>query len=532
MIPLLVLCLTLTPHVLHAQTGSQGTTRPGGIGSPAGSSSMAATTSIPPVTFSLLHNEKEGIPYRQDWITVQEILQRKNVRFSVRSVPDAQYGSVLPGIFASGNIPDIILKVWPDQLAKAGSEGLLLPVNDYEHLLPNFRRYIKENGLQSEVDALRDEHGNYYLLPGFQREIQVQQWIYRKDLFDKHGLGVPATFEELLQDLVILKKLYPSSRPLTACWAGAHLFAMGGSAFGVPAGWSGDRLYDKKSDRWLYAPLTRNWQELFRFFSRCYQAGVLDPDVFTQDPQAYTKKLTDGTSFVTVSWISAGFSSWNAQLTAAGIAGAEWSPLMVPKSPVGIQALPGISRFRKGAAIPARVVREPYFRRLMEFLDWLFYSEEGQILSVWGEEGVTYEVSGGKKHFLPHIRSLKFPAAPQEHSRDYGLNTMFDLCEVPDYEDAKKPQTIVRFLEEVLRRKLTEPLPPALQLSPEDQQAVSMLSGELNPYMTDMVKAFITGKSDIDRDWPGFTATLEKKGARKLEKLWNDAWSERKTASR
>jgi putative aldouronate transport system substrate-binding protein len=497
-----------------------------------GAQATAITRLPEPVTFSMLLNDKEGTSYRPDWLVMKEIERRKNVRFSVRAAPDGSYGKTLAEVLGSASIPDIVLKVWPEQLASAAAAGLLLPISDYEHLMPNYNRYIRDNGLEEEIDKLRDENGKYYVLPGFQREIQVQQWIYRKDLFDRYGIPAPASYEELFRALVLLKEKFPASRPLSACWGGAHLFAMMGSGYGIPAGWNGDRLYDWKTDSWIYAPATKNWQEMFRFLARCYKAGLLDPEVFTQDPERYTRKLLDGSSFVTVTWISSGFDNWNKQLAGNGFPGAVWVPLMVPKSTIGIQALPGVARFRKGATIPVRVIREPYFRRLLDFLDWIYYSEEGRNLAVWGVEGTTYSVPGGKKEYLPTIRSFLHPEGKGETGRDFGLNTVFDLCEVPDFEDAKKPPEIVDFLNKVLARKLTEKSAPSLNLPSEDLETIRIFSAELTNYVNGMIQAFVTGKSDLDRDWKEYQSALEKNGSRKLEKIWNDAWKGRPNANK
>ncbi|MEI0736314.1 hypothetical protein VQ056_05980 [Paenibacillus sp. JTLBN-2024] len=40
-------------------------------------------------------------------------------------------------------------------------------------------------------------------------------WLYREDVFKKHNLAVPKTYEELHQVLKKLKELYPESYPLS-----------------------------------------------------------------------------------------------------------------------------------------------------------------------------------------------------------------------------------------------------------------------------------------------------------------------------
>ncbi len=488
----------------------------------------AAKNSEAAVVFSILVNNREGAEFNPDWLILKEVEKLKNVRFAVRLGKDGAYLPALAEAMKSADIPDIILKVWPDDIVQYAEAGLLLPISDYEYMMPYFTKYIRDNGLRAELDKLRDSHGKYFLLPGYQREIQVQQWIYRKDIFDKFALPTPASYDDLFRALAVLKQKYPQSAPISACWGGAHLFAMMGAGYGIQAGWNGDRMYDRASDSWKYSPGTANWKEMVRFLTKCYKAGLLDPELFTQDPQAFEKKLGNGSTFATVTWISSGFSKWNKQLEDSGFAGANWAPLMPPKSTVGMEALPSVNSFRKGTAVSVGVMRKPYFKKLLEFLDWMYYSDEGRALAVWGVKGLTYSEAGGKKEFLPAIKTSANPGGTMDGGKDFGLNLLFDLCEFPEYEDGKKPPAIVEFLGQSLERKLTVPLEPKLLLEKSDLDGVKIIEESLRSYMNEAMKAFITGTADIDAGWKSYKETLEKKGSVELERIWNAAWKKGK----
>jgi hypothetical protein len=101
---------------------------------------------------------------------------------------------------------------------------------------------------------------------------------------------------------------------------------------------------------------------------------------------------------------------------------------------------------------------------------------------------------------------------------------MWDLCELPDFEDSKKPPEIVRFLEETLSRKFTEPLAPALTLTMSEQSTLKIFSGELEKAASESMVSFIKGSMDIEKDWPVYIALLEKKGWKEIEEIWNAAW--------
>ncbi|MBK7181051.1 MAG: extracellular solute-binding protein [Chloroflexi bacterium] len=471
------------------------------------------TPTSEPITFSVLYNDRVATPFRTDWRILEEYKTRQNVLLDVRLGDDADYEKAVIHALESGDIPDIILKVWPNPIESYANAGVLLPFSDYENQMPNFMAYIKEHNLQGELDKLRLDNGKYYILPGYQRPIQVQQWIYRRDVFKANHMAAPTTYDELFDSLVTLKQLYPDSTPLSTLWGGAHLFAMMGAGYGIPAGWAGTRYYNVSEDHWQFAPATENYQAMLSFLNHCYEAGILDPAMFTQSDEEFYTKIQDGRAFVTVTWISSGFANWDAKLKENGFPDGEWAPLPVPESTIGIKALPAVDPFRKGLIVPARVVNEPYFEDLLKFLDWAVYSEEGRTLTTWGIEGLTYENTPNGKNFLPDI-------VPDE----YGLSLLFNLVENEEYTDLNKPAEIAAFLERSLNAKETLEISPQLQLDAQSIEAIRIINEKLEPYAAEMSTKFITGEMDINMDWDAYILELDSRGYKTLEIIWNDAW--------
>jgi hypothetical protein len=162
-----------------------------------------------PLSFSMLCNETKAAPLRDDWLILKEYKERKNVVFDIQVANDARYENAINMALGTESSPDIILKVWPQSISEFANNGFLLPVSDYYDQMPFFKFYIESHNLDKELENLKLENGKYYLFPGFQRKIQVQQWIYRKDIFEKNNLEAPKTYDELFDSLVLLKKKYP-----------------------------------------------------------------------------------------------------------------------------------------------------------------------------------------------------------------------------------------------------------------------------------------------------------------------------------
>jgi len=352
----------------------------------------------------------------------------------------------------------------------------------------------------------------------------VQQWIYRRDVFKENNLEVPKTYDELFDSLVFLKKLYPNTTPITACWNGAHLLAMMGAGYGITAGWAGTTYYNDKENIWLFSPATENYKELYIFLNHCYEAGILDPAILTQSYVEYVEKLVNGSALVTVSWITSGFRSWNETLKENGIPDGEWAALPVPESTLGIKALPPVNRFRKGLIVPSRTINEIYFNDLLKFLDWAVYSEEGRTLTAWGVEGLTFENTSDGKIFLSNIITPKNPEGTIDISKEYGFDLLFNLNEDVDFEDYKKPEEIVEFLNHSQNNNDAMKMNPTLKLSSSDIEAISIINGNIIPYVDRSSHQFITGELSIEENWNDYLLELEKRGYKTLEIIWNNAW--------
>ncbi len=477
-----------------------------------------------PFTFSILYNDKDEIPYQSDWLIASEYKKTKDVTLDVHLGDDKDYETAISLNINAEDPPDVILKCWPDTIESYANDGLILPISDYFHMMPYFSAYIKENNLQDEVDKLYASNGKCYLLPGFERKIQVQQWAYRKDVFEDNDIALPATYDELFDALVQLKSIYPNSTPITASWGGAHLFSMMGAGYGIPAGWSGTRYYDEMNDQWLYAPATNNYQAMHRYLNRCYMAGILDPATFDQSNEDFLGKVTNGKALVTVTTVRSGFGVVNQQLKDNGVQQGVWDAMPVMESTMGISALPPVGRYRVGLVVHANAKDKPYFEDLIRFLDWAVYSEEGMTLSSWGIEGVTYENVDQHKQFLSHIQTPLNPSGSSNIKKEYGMGMFFELNENKEYEDNKRPQEIVAFLQRSETAQEALPLPPKLILNSNEIKTIGIINENLDMFVSEASYQFIVGERNIENEWNEYIQELDDRGYTILEQVWNDAW--------
>lgn len=79
-----------------------------------------AKDSAEPIAFSVLYNEKNATPFQEDWLILDEYAKRRDVVLDVQLADDEDYGNAIIRTIESGNIPDIVLKVWPGQIEEHG----------------------------------------------------------------------------------------------------------------------------------------------------------------------------------------------------------------------------------------------------------------------------------------------------------------------------------------------------------------------------------------------------------------------------
>lgn len=91
--------------------------------------------------------EDAAAPFSEDWLSLKMIEENADVKLNIQSVPVSDQATKTQVVFNSGEIPDIVTKTFPKP--NDALSGLLLPVSDYVDKLPNFQKYLKDNGLEN-----------------------------------------------------------------------------------------------------------------------------------------------------------------------------------------------------------------------------------------------------------------------------------------------------------------------------------------------------------------------------------------------
>jgi putative aldouronate transport system substrate-binding protein len=483
-----------------------------------------------PLSFSVLHNNNPVYPMKDGWLFWKELTKRTGVTLKPVDVPLADYEKKRSVLIGAGDAPFLIPKTYHPSEVAFVSSGAILPVSDYVKLMPNFRDKVRKWKLEPELDSIRQSDGRYYLLPGLHEKPKSGYSLsFRTDVLDRHGLSLPTTWDEVYGVLKALKEEYPGTYPWTDRWStntpfpcGA-LFSYLGQAYGVKAGWSYDNIaFDAEARRFVFNGATDGYRHMIEYLRKVVAEKLLDPESFAQQDEQAVQKLLAEKSFVISANPQELVQNYRYNLEKQ-VKGATIEMVPVPLGPAGPVVLGG-TRLENGVMVSSKALESDHFVAMMQFLDWLWYSDEGQKFCKWGVEGVTYTRSGGRFEPKPGISLMgSDPDAPEDLQKDYGFfNGVFtyggswDLVSSSFSPDEKKFQDAMARREEL-------PVDPAHPLQSFEQEQATLWDTPLKDHVVQNTLRFVLGKRPLSQ-WDDYLAELKSKNMQQLVDLHNKAY--------
>ena len=490
-----------------------------------------------PLTFSLMLLSNPNYPYKADWAFWNEVKKRTNVTLTPTVVPGSDYNQKRSVVVSAGDAPMIIPKTYhPDEEAFIAG-GAVIPISDHVDLLPNFSDQVKKWNLQGNLDGISQQDGKYYLLPGLHEDVwQDYSLAIRTDILAKLKLEVPKTWDELTTVLRAMKKAYPDRYPFSDRWStppspGANnLIGLLATAYGTYAGWNYQTVFwDATAGKFVLSGAMDQYQQMVQYLATLVSEKLLDPESFTQIDDNARQKFANGKSFVI---------SCNAQTLVnearkdiAKIPGATVVKIPLPTGPMGA-SLDGIARLENGIMISKKARESKNFVAMMQFIDWLWYSDEGKMLSKWGVKDQTYtgSVDDGSFKLSPDVKWAGLnPTAPKDLQVDYGyFNGVFAYGGSTNYLNSQFSDEEKAFQKEMNARE-TRPVPPPHPFSPEEREQATLWETGLKDHVNQQTLKFILGQRPLS-DWDAYKAELKGKNGDQYVDLANKAYDRFKGA--
>jgi putative aldouronate transport system substrate-binding protein len=483
-----------------------------------------------PLSLSLLHNNNPVYPMKRDWLFWTEVSRRTGVTLQPVDVPLADYEKKRSVLIGAGDAPFLIPKTYHPSEVAFVSSGAILPVSDYTHLMPHFRDKVRRWRLEPELDSIRQSDGKYYLLPGLHEKVKSAYSLsFRTDVLDRLGLTLPTTWDEVHDVLTALKAEYPDKYPWTDRWSintpfpcGA-LFSYLGQAYGVKAGWTYDNItFDTQARKFVFTAATDRYRQMIEYARKLVADKLLDPESFTQQDDQAVQKLLAEKSYVISANSQELVQNYRYNLEKQ-VKGARIEMVPVPLGPAGPVVLGG-ARLENGIMISSKALDSDSFVAMMQFVDWLWYSDEGQRLCKWGVPGVTYTESGGRYRLKSGISLMgSDPDAPKDLQKDYGFfNGVFTYGGSWELVSSSFSPDEQRFQDAMSRREQL-PVDPAHPLQSFEQEQATLWDTPLKDHAIQNTLKFVLGERPLS-EWDAYVTELKAKNMQQLVDLHNKAY--------
>ncbi|GLX67736.1 extracellular solute-binding protein [Paenibacillus glycanilyticus] len=488
---------------------------------------------------------------QKEWVKQMEALTGKKLDIKFNYIPIGEYDEKSKLLLASGDTTDLFMVMNRDLYKQYETEGTFLDLSKYKELLPNYLSLV-DQATDGKIKAIRSD-GQFYGLWNIDLPRQEQDKgmgvytpaTYRYDIFQKEGIPIPSTLDELYAAAKTLKDKYPNSYPVNTQSGSFDPLFYANHNGGSSIYWNGKNF--------VYGPFEDSYKEALQFANKLYAEKLLDPEVFSDKSDAIKKKVMSGTNFILLSnWFTfAG--DWNRAATG----GEKFVISLFPDNPKYGKAWQSVNDFSTvGVSSGAVMVVSPkakHVEDLVKLLD-LQYKPDIINLVTWGIDGTTYtKDASGKPTF---IDSIKQAANPWVEGDKYGMRASSSYR--PGLQMAIDTRAFVDFAPKdsgIINGKPVDqpwetafkdlPFPndyvppmvfqPSVEFTDDEREQITSVMSPVNTYVAEMQNKFINGKESF-ANWADFQAKIKKTGdLDKVLNIYNDAltrYQERRAANK
>ncbi|WJH34440.1 extracellular solute-binding protein [Paenibacillus sp. CC-CFT747] len=456
-------------------------------------------------TFTVLLEQHPNWPYDKNWVVWKWIKEKTGATFDVQ-VPSGELKDTINLNVASGNMPDITFFTSRADADKFGQQGVLANILDYKDVMPNLTAWLKK--YPDIAKAALAANGKMYMLPnqGFGETNRVI-WMYREDIFKKHGIKPPENYDELITVGKKLKELYPGSYPFSFR-SGPNLTILNFATaqFGTYNGF----FLDEKTGKLRYGPTENEYKKMVEYFHTMHKEGLIPPDWLTYNVQQWQTAVSNDQTFLLLDYIGR-LDLFNIPMrkTNPGFSLAFMTP---PEGVPGFKVNPYIHFIEAGMTFSSKSKK---IKEALQAYDW-FYSEEGKQILSWGKDEEAYTTENGKKKLKPEYLDVT-DLRKKTGLATNGTYTWFD------YDAHLAPASQEQRDAYDLARKHDSPYRVRPQYNESELSNVSLLQAAVEKHRNEQITRFIIGERSLDQ-WDQYVAEAKKLGVDELAKITQAAY--------
>lgn len=448
----------------------------------------------------------------------QEIEKRTGIKVKYLHPAAGMDKEALNLMVSSNDLPDIIYTHWgqyPGGPAKAISEEVIVPLNEYKEYAPAFFKFMEEH--PDYAQAAKIDTGEYFAFNSVKdgdRLLMVSGPAVRMDWLRELGLEVPKSIADWEVMLTAFKEKKGAEAPLSFNYGNiCYFFNMFEASF--------DPYLD--GDEIKYGPIQPEFKEALIIIRDWFEKGLIDKNLVSVDSKLIDNQVLNDKTGALITSGGGGIGQYmkvgvqnNPNFDLAGVPypsksgePTSWLPLENNVSNVG-------AAVTTQAKNPALAVK---------FLDYL-YTEEGDMLSNFGVEGVAHEKVDGYPKYTDLIMNNPDGLTISQALGLYvkaGNGGAFRLDEryIEQYYELPQQQAALEAwttgVEESVKRRQ-----PNTSVTTEESAEYGRIMNEVDKYRGQMIIKFITGIEPIE-NFDKYVDTMKQLGVDRAMEIKSNA---------
>ncbi len=460
----------------------------------------------------------------------EELEKRTGVKLNFKASSSDNYGNVLLPLLASGsNLPDLFVMGGAD-LVQMGKDGTIIDLKDLmQQNCPNTMQLLEKWPLAKY--SITSPEGQIWGFPGriapYDDNFQGLDLGYRLDWVQKLGLKEPETLDDWYNMLVAFRDGDPNGNRKKdevpfAVWSKNQIYDFA-LAFGMSP-WSSwfTAINDKIVYDWTSGETSSKAREYTAMMAKWYKEKLLDQSMLVEHSDASQAQLVGDQAGAEVTWTGT-FAGMTAQMKAT-YPNAVWQVALPPKGPYGDQSYENYPYVNGERWMISKSCKNP--ATVLKLLDYLFATEEGQILNDFGIEGKSYEMKDGKPEFIKSF-------IVEDHYKDPNIavaalgcgklpHFVGEAAETQIYSLSYSPELIQRMADV---KKFVRVMFPFVTATKDESEALKKMT-DLNTTLDEYLFKFVTGSKQItDATWSEFVGKLKSQGIDEMVKIKQDQYN-------
>ena len=170
-----------------------------------------------PVTLNVLVSS--SVEKLEDTMFVKALEELTGIKLKITTVPSSGYANRLQMLLASKQLPDIgvFMELSHNEIEGLVNNDVLVAFDEHLDMLPNYKKLFIDDEENNEIVMNGAVNGHLYFASSYDINRDINHgFLYRKDIFDKHGIKPWTNTEEFYQALKKLKEIYTESTPLVS----------------------------------------------------------------------------------------------------------------------------------------------------------------------------------------------------------------------------------------------------------------------------------------------------------------------------